>query len=1358
MRTSTSRTLYLSGFTVIAVVVLLALPGIALAQSPATGLISVNSPGTGSGNGAALNNALSFSADGRYVAFVSEASDLVLNDANNTSDMFVRDRQTGQTILVSANATGTGTGNQSSRAPAITPDGRYVAFISASSNLVTDDAAVSIHEDVYVRDLQTGTTTLVSRNFAGTARGNGLSGGNAPLKISADGRLVLFTSWATDLVASTTTDTNGQTDVFVRDLQTRTTTLVSVNQNGTGTGNNVSDAAVITPNGRFVVFLSQARDLISLNSGFPRQVFMRDLQTGVTSLVSVNRFGTSGGNRDTDSRRGFDMTVSPDGRFVAFATDANDLVVNDTNNAQDIFVRDMQSGITQLVSIAATGNASGNAPSGQLAMTPDGHYVAFLSASDNLVANSGDNNLQHDVFVRDLHANTTALISINRVGAAGGNGNTNTSLFLSLLRPAVSDDGRYVSFASSASDLTSANDTNGGNPLNSQADVFVRDRQVGTTTPVSVNYSGTDTGQGTSGYAAIAHDGKTIFYFSGASDLVSYDTNGGIQDVFVFVNVQEPGQVRFKAATTVSGENAGAVNVVVNLASPATVPVSINFNSVDGTAMAGADYFSAAGTLTFAPGETEKTFSVSLIDDALDETTETVILRLSSANNGSVIGEPNIFLLSLTDDDPTPTLKIGDSITAEGNTGTTNAIFNVSLSAPSGRTISVQVGTQSSTASAGVDYLAVSGQLIFNPGQTSRQIAVPIKGDTEVEPDETFFLNLSNPTGATIADVQGTGTITNDDAATQFNISGSVKDPSTGGVGGVLITVYLEQVGTTLSTQTDANGNYAFTGLPLGQNRVTVTPSKGGLNFSPQSSGLVSTSSLGGNNTINFVAGTPYYANLTGAQVVPPTNSNGLGFGLLTLSLDETKASVDLNFGALSGSQTQAHIHSSNGPGVSGPVLFTLPRGLISNLVITLTPSQVQLLKAGQLYFDIHTNLFANGELRGQIMPLPLQTLQFSAATYSVSENGGSASVTVTRGGDTSGTATVDYRTVDTDTFMVGCADTVGNQGGAFARCDFSTIIGKLSFAAGETSKTITVPIINDGHVEGAETFQLHLSNATGGATLGALNVATITITDNDAAGTANPIVTLSPADYSFFVRQQYLDFLSREPETGEPWTAVMNRCANVNTGPAVTTDCDRIAVSAAFFGSPEFQLKGFYVFRFYKLAFNRLPQYTEIVSDMSFVAGATEQEVYARKAQLATAFVARSEFVTAYGGLNNADYVSALLARYGLASVTTPDPATPDGVTKITLSGTALRNALDAGAVTRAQVFRAIADSDEVSQREFNPAFVAVQYYGYLRRTPDDNGYQAWLRVINQDANNVRIMINGFMNSTEYRLRFGQP
>jgi len=302
-----------------------------------------------------------------------------------------------------------------------------------------------------------------------------------------------------------------------------------------------------------------------------------------------------------------------------------------------------------------------------------------------------------------------------------------------------------------------------------------------------------------------------------------------------------------------------------------------------------------------------------------------------------------------------------------------------------------------------------------------------------------------------------------------------------------------------------------------------------------------------------------------------------------------------------------------------------------------------------------------------------------------------------------------------------------------------------------------TIPIIDDGHQETSETFLVRLSDATG-ATLGTSAAPTVTITDNDAAGAQNPVTASQP----FFVRQQYLDFLSREPDTNgfNAWLGLLGGCPDANSGPAVPSQCDRIFVSGdGFFRSQEFQLKGFYVFRFFKVAFNRLPEYLEVVSDMSFVAGQTAEEVYARKAQLATLVTQRQEFQTLYGGMTNAQYVSALLGRYSLTGVRTLDPAQPDTGGKVTLEEADLVNRLSATgaqAMTRAQVLRAIADSDEVGAREFNNAFVGMQYYGYLRRKPDQAGFNAWLSVL--QSGDVRTMVNGFLNSTEYKLRFGQP
>jgi len=213
-----------------------------------------------------------------------------------------------------------------------------------------------------------------------------------------------------------------------------------------------------------------------------------------------------------------------------------------------------------------------------------------------------------------------------------------------------------------------------------------------------------------------------------------------------------------------------------------------------------------------------------------------------------------------------------------------------------------------------------------------------------------------------------------------------------------------------------------------------------------------------------------------------------------------------------------------------------------------------------------------------------------------------------------------------------------------------------------------------------------------------------------------------------------------------------LNNCSDVNNNPA----CDRLTVSAAFFGSDEFRLKGLYVFLFYKVALNRLPTYAEITIGMRQVTGQTPAEVYLKKALFAQNFVQRAEFTTVYGNFSNSQFVAALLAPYGVTSIDTDDPANPDTGGQVTLTQTDLVNQLDAATLTRAQVLRAIVQSRQVTEREFNAAFVAMQYYGYLRRAPETTGFQAWLNYLNAHPGDFRTMVNGFMNSVEYRLRFG--
>ncbi|MGH9944072.1 MAG: PQQ-dependent sugar dehydrogenase, partial [Pyrinomonadaceae bacterium] len=340
-------------------------------------------------------------------------------------------------------------------------------------------------------------------------------------------------------------------------------------------------------------------------------------------------------------------------------------------------------------------------------------------------------------------------------------------------------------------------------------------------------------------------------------------------------------------------------------------------------------------------------------------------------------------------------------------------------------------------------------------------------------------------------------------------------------------------------------------------------------------------------------------------------------------------------------------------------------------------------------------------------------TIQFGQAAYTAAENGAgaSATVTVTRAGDTSGTVSVNYRTVD-DPAAVRC-DTRGSA--AYARCDYATVVDTLTFGPGETSKTFAVPLINDAHPEDAENVTLMLFNPAG-ATLGPQRTATLQITDADAAGGTNPVLA-SP----FFVRQQYLDFLSREPEDAgfQSWLDTLNGCHDpFNRDPAnPSAACDRVIVSSSFFRSDEFQLKGLYVYLFYKATLGRLPLYAEITPDMRAVTGQTSEEVVFKRDAFAREWVNRPSFLALYPAtLSDVVFVDRVLANAGV-TLATPDPVS--GVTR-----NSLVSDLQSDNRTRAEVVRLIVESREVNAREFNGAFVAMQYFGYLRRDPEADGY----------------------------------
>jgi Tol biopolymer transport system component len=323
--------------------------------------------------------------------------------------------------------------------------------------------------------------------------------------ISRTGRFVVFESGSPDLVPG---DTNGVTDVFVRDMQERTTTRVSVRSNGRQ-GNGGSGYASISATGRFVVFFSEATNLVKGDDNGKSDVFVHDRKTGATSLVSVNRRGRPGNDHSAYG------SISNDGRYVAFQSDASNLVKGDDNSYVDAFVRDRTLGRTVRVSVNSNGKqGDGNVsymPPG--AISGDGRIVVFTSSAKTLVR--GDRNNADDVFAHDLSTGKTRRVSVSSAGEEGEEQSHS---------PAVSADGRYVVFTSFAPNLV-------GSDGNGDPDVFVHDLTTGRTRRVSLSSTGTEGIMGAD-YGTISSDGRYVAFSSYSSDLVDDDTNG-MPDMFL---------------------------------------------------------------------------------------------------------------------------------------------------------------------------------------------------------------------------------------------------------------------------------------------------------------------------------------------------------------------------------------------------------------------------------------------------------------------------------------------------------------------------------------------------------------------------------------------------------------------------------------------------------------------------------------------------------------------------------------------------------------------------------------------------------------------------------------------------------
>jgi hypothetical protein len=571
--------------------------------------------------------------------------------------------------------------------------------------------------------------------------------------------------------------------------------------------------------------------------------------------------------------------------------------------------------------------------------------------------------------------------------------------------------------------------------------------------------------------------------------------------------------------------------------------------------------------------------------------------------------------------------------------------FNLNLTRTNGSagTVTVNFATADATATAPLDYTSMSGTLIFNDGETSKSINIPINDNDVPEGSHFFTISLSNPTGGAVL-----GNITKTQLSIQDNDYPSVS---------------IDDV-----SQAEGNsGASAFT--------FTVTSSHA----------ITNDVSVKYSTADGTAAAGPDYQTGSGSVTIPAGQKTAT---VTILVQGDTTAEPDKTFSVNLSNPDQAVIGKAKGVG---------------------------------------TILNDDGVVQA--------SFEFSQANYNVNEELGALTVTVSRAGDTSGPASVDYATVD---------------GSATQKADFEYAAGTLTFAPGETSKTLTLLLNEDGYIEGGENFNVSLSNPAG-ATLGQQNVATVMVLDDLPETPGNQI-----DDAQAFVYMHYHDFLNREPDPAGLvfWTSQITSCGN---DPACI-EAARINVSAAFFLSIEFQQTGYLRYLLEKESFGSMPKYAEFMRDVQEIgrdvivnAPGWEQQLKNNQQLFAEMWVNRPGFKAAYDPLSNADYVNALYANAGVQ----PTQSERDS----------LVNALDTASQSRAAILLEVAENASFKQRENSAAFVLMQYFGYLRRNPDSapdgdlTGYNFWLSKLNQFGGSYidAEMIKAFITSFEYRGRFGQ-
>ena len=546
-----------------------------------------------------------------------------------------------------------------------------------------------------------------------------------------------------------------------------------------------------------------------------------------------NTIGTNsiGGDFLPNGQNGIEINASPNNRIGLAGNDTAINIVSG-NNERGIYISGANSSGNKIenniVGAGSTGGDLGNQESGIEIFNANQNFVGSASGTGNTIAFN-----QKGVWIRSGNNNAIRRNSISS--------NDQLGIDLGAAGVTANDAGDADTGANNLQNfpvLTAANQNNIAGSLNSMPNASY---DIDFYRVDSCDASGSGEGRYFVGTTSVSTDasgnaqfnlvnfsvlGQTFTATASVSDSAANPTS----EFSACIVVTPPTNILLSASTYSVNEGAATRTIVVNRTGGTNIAVTVNYTTSDGTATAGQDYTATNGTLSFGIGEVVKTFDVSINNDTIDEMDETINIALSSPTGGAFLTVPNIATLTIIDNDNAPTISIADISQMEGNSGTTNFVFSIQLSAASGQNIAVNFTTLDGTANAPADYLATNGIINFAAGENLKTVLVTVNGDMTQETNETFYVQLTNPTNSTIADNQGVGLILDDDGFGGVSVGGTIKKSDNTPLFGATINLTGTQ---TAQMTTDANGRYSFQNLQSGGN-YTVSPSTVNYIFAPQ--------------------------------------------------------------------------------------------------------------------------------------------------------------------------------------------------------------------------------------------------------------------------------------------------------------------------------------------------------------------------------------------------------------------------------------------------------------------------------------------------------------------------------------------